>query len=44
MALTETEYTCPNLPKCPIDGEWTEWVKTIDCDVLCGEGIEVRYG
>ena len=42
MDLTE-EYTCPDIPKCPIDGEWTNWSKTGDCDVSCGEGIEVRY-
>ena len=42
MNLRETE-NCPDLRECPIDGEWTTWMKTADCDATCGEGIEVKY-
>ena len=42
MNLRETE-NCPNLRECPIDGEWTNWMKTADCNVTCGEGKEVKF-
>ena len=42
LSLKERETTCPNLPNCPIDGEWSEWSKSVDCDKLCGEGVEIH--
>ena len=42
LHLYEKENSCPNLPKCPINGEWTEWSKSVGCDKLCGEGIEIH--
>ena len=41
LPLTETQ-TCPDLANCPINGEWSAWSKSVDCDKLCGEGVEVH--
>ena len=39
--LKETE-DCIDLPNCPINGEWSEWSKSVDCDKICGEGVEIH--
>ena len=43
--VEEEKHECPDIPKCPVNGEWSAWSKSQDCDKLCGEGTEVftRY-
>ena len=43
--MKEVENKCPGIPNCPINGEWSSWSKSEDCDKLCGEGTEIflRY-
>ena len=42
LDLKEKESSCPNLQKCAINGAWSEWSKSVDCDKLCGEGVEIH--
>lgn len=39
--MEETENSCPNLSNCPINGEWSPWSKSVECDSRCGEGVEI---
>jgi len=38
--LSEKEL-CPDVDNCPINGEWTPWSLSVNCDKLCGDGKEV---
>ena len=32
-----------NVKPCPVNGEWSTWLKWQPCSVTCGEGVQTRY-